>query len=286
MTLEKLQRIGVRTVADLQQVSTLELSQILGKAHAQGLADLAYARDDRPVEPERETKSISVEDTFETDLVDRDTLTVICARDARQVAARLRAAGLFARTVTLKIRRHDFSTQTRSTTLRSPIDSPDAIARLARGLLDGIDLTGGIRLLGVGVAGLTDALQDQLFELDEPGSTGRRRPRDRGERRGRRAPSAGRAAEAAGVAELTGRRGHRWPPGVDVEHTEHGRGWVWGAGLGRVTVRFETWQTGPGPVRTFADDDPALRRAEPLPTAPDDTESPPVAAATSPRNSP
>ena len=127
MTLEKLQRIGVRTVADLQRVSTLELSQILGKAHAQGLADLAYARDDRPVEPERETKSISVEDTFEADLVDRDTLTVICARDARQVAARLRAAGLFARTVTLKIRRHDFSTQTRSTTLRSPIDSPDAI---------------------------------------------------------------------------------------------------------------------------------------------------------------
>ena len=168
VTLEKLQRIGVRTVADLQQVSTLELSQILGKAHAQGLADLAYARDDRPVEPERETKSISVEDTFETDLVDRDTLTVICARDARQVAARLRAAGLFARTVTLKIRRHDFSTQTRSTTLRSPIDSPDAIVRLARGLLDGVDVTGGIRLLGVGVAGLTDALQDHLFELEEP----------------------------------------------------------------------------------------------------------------------
>ena len=86
--------------------------------------------------------------------------------------------------------------------------------------------------------------------------------------------------------DLTGRRGRRWPPGVDVEHTEHGRGWVWGAGLGRVTVRFETWQTGPGPVRTFAEDDPALRRAEPLPYRPDDTEYPPMAAAISPRNSP
>ncbi|HYI55077.1 MAG TPA: DNA polymerase IV [Microlunatus sp.] len=298
VTLEKLQRIGVRTVADLQQVSTLELSQILGKAHAQGLADLAYARDDRPVVPERETKSVSVEDTFETDLVDRDTLTVICARDARQVAARLRAAGLFARTVTLKVRRHDFSTQTRSTTLRSPIDSPEAITRLARGLLDGIDLTGGIRLLGVGVAGLTDALQDQLFEVDEPApaapagaetETGKSGPAGAVEAGG--AEQAG-AAEEVRVAELTGRRGRRWPPGVDVEHTEHGRGWVWGAGLGRVTVRFETWQTGPGPVRTFADDDPTLHRVEPLPyrpddtDCPDDTESPPVAAATRPRNSP
>jgi DNA polymerase-4 len=285
VTLEKLQRIGVRTVADLQQVSTLELGQILGKAHAQGLADLAYARDDRAVEPERETKSISVEDTFETDLVDRDTLTVICARDARQVAARLRGAGLFARTVTLKIRRHDFSTQTRSTTLRSPTDSPDAISRLARGLLDGIDLTGGIRLLGVGVAGLTDALQDQLFELDEPGWSRAGDGPWTEESDAPVVPDPG-GQGAAGVDDLTGRRGRRWPPGVDVEHTEHGRGWVWGAGLGRVTVRFETWQTGPGPVRTFAEDDPALRRAEPLPYRPDDTEHPPMAAATSPRNSP
>jgi DNA polymerase-4 len=47
---------------------------------------------------------------------------------------------------------------------------------------------------------------------------------------------------------------------MDVEHTEIGPGWVWGSGLGRVTVRFETAETGPGPVRTFAVDDPALHR--------------------------
>jgi DNA polymerase-4 len=286
VTLEKLQRIGVRTVADLQRVSTLELSQILGKAHAQGLSELAYARDDRPVEPERETKSISVEDTFETDLVDRDALTAICARDARQVAARLRSAGLFARTVTLKVRRHDFSTHTRSTTLRSPIDSPDAIVNLARGLLDGVDLTGGIRLLGVGVAGLTDALQDQLFELDEAGQSDHVGDRPATEETDPAVVAEEDGIGDAGVAELTGRRGHRWPPGVDVEHSEHGRGWVWGAGLGRVTVRFETWQSGPGPVRTFAEDDLALRRAEPLPYRAGGDPAPPVAAATSPRNSP
>jgi DNA polymerase IV len=60
--------------------------------------------------------------------------------------------------------------------------------------------------------------------------------------------------------EPTARQG--WPPGMDVEHDQHGRGWVWGSGLGRVTVRFETRETPPGSVRTFAYDDPALHRVE------------------------
>ncbi|MFT4165180.1 MAG: DNA polymerase IV [Microlunatus sp.] len=272
VTAEKLQRIGVHTVADLQRIPVVELAQVIGKAHAQGLADLAYARDDRPVEPERETKSISVEDTFETDLVDRATLTAICERHARQVAARLRSHGLFARTVTLKLRRHDFSTQTRSTTLRSPIDAPDEIVRLARGLLEVVDLTGGIRLLGVGVAGLTEVIQDQLFDNSSDGQ-------DHVESSPRPGTEVGAEAESdVAVAGVTGRRGHRWLPGIDVEHDAYGRGWVWGSGLGRVTVRFESWQTGPGPIRTFAETDPALHRADPLPYLP--------VAATRPRNSP
>ena len=79
VTTEKLQRIGIRTVADLQGVALDELAQTVGRAHAQALVELAYARDDRPVEPERETKSISVEDTFEIDLVDPSR----AARDPR-----------------------------------------------------------------------------------------------------------------------------------------------------------------------------------------------------------
>lgn len=282
VTLEKLQRIGVRTVADLQQVSTLELTQVLGRAHAHGLADLAYARDDRPVEPERETKSISVEDTFEADLVDRPRLSAICERDARQVAARLRTAGLFARTVTVKIRRPDFSIQTRSTTLRSPTDSADAVVGLARGLLEGIDLTGGIRLLGVGVAGLTDALQDQLFELEDVG------PGTSTTAAGTQVVAASEEGDADGddVSDLTGRQDRRWAPGLDVEHEVHGRGWIWGSGLGRVTVRFETWQTGPGPVRTFSTEDPSLIRVEPLPYRAEEVPAPAAAAATNPRKSP
>jgi DNA polymerase-4 len=246
VTQEKLRRIGLHTVADLQQCPFDELAQVIGKTHAQALIDLAYARDDRPVEPDRETKSISVEDTFETDLVSRQQLTAILLRDARQVASRLRAAGLFAHTVTIKVRLHDFSTLTRSRTLLSATDQADVIGSVATSLLSAVDATGGVRLLGVGVAGLTDVLQEALFTSD--GSSA--------------APLEDVVEDQPKPDEPPARRG--WPPGVDVEHDQLGRGWVWGSGLGRVTVRFETRDTPPGPIRTFAADDPALRRVEPL----------------------
>ncbi|HEY6687313.1 MAG TPA: DNA polymerase IV [Propionibacteriaceae bacterium] len=245
VTAEKLHRIGLYTVADLQQCPFDELAQVIGKTHAQALIDLAYARDDRPVEPDRETKSISVEDTFETDLVSRQELTAILLRDAGQVATRLRAAGLFAHTVTIKVRLHDFSTLTRSRTLLSATDQADVIGSVATSLLSAVDATGGVRLLGVGVAGLTDVLQDDLFTSE--GSS---------------------AAAPEDVVEDHPKPDEQpvrqsWPAGVDVEHDQHGRGWVWGSGLGRVTVRFETRDTSSGPIRTFAADDPALRRVAP-----------------------
>jgi DNA polymerase IV len=246
VTGEKLHRIGLHTVADLQQCPFDELAQVIGKTHAQALIDLAYARDDRPVEPDRETKSISVEDTFETDLVSRQELTAILLYDARQVATRLRAAGLFAHTVMIKVRLHDFSTLTRSRTLLSATDQADIIGSVATSLLSAVDATGGVRLLGVGVAGLTDVLQEDLFTSE--GSFA--------------APLEDVTEDHPKPDEQPRRQG--WPPGVDVEHDQHGRGWVWGSGLGRVTVRFETRETAPGPIRTFAADDPALRRVEPL----------------------
>jgi DNA polymerase-4 len=246
VTHEKLRRIGIHTVADLQSSAFDELTQVIGKTQAQALVDLAYARDDRPVEPDRETKSISVEDTFETDLVARDELATILLRDARQVASRLRAAGLFAHTVSIKVRLHDFSTLTRSRTLLSATDRADVIGSVATSLLSGVDATGGVRLLGVGVAGLTDVLQDDLFVADHSieGPT-----------------TQDVAADHLSDEEARVRPG--WPAGVDVEHDQYGSGWVWGSGLSRVTVRFETRDTPPGPVRTFASDDPALHRVEP-----------------------
>jgi DNA polymerase IV len=247
-TAERLRRIGVHTVAELQKVSLDELTRVLGSAHGTSLHAFARGEDDRVVMVERETKSISVEDTFERDLVDPALLASILDRQAGIVCERLAEAKLSGRTVTLKVRLYDFTTASRSASLVGPTDKAAAVSRVARGLLSEIDTSGGVRLLGVGVSGLADWIQDDLFSHGIGADEGRPAASDSIQR-----------AEAARPPDLVRRVERRWHPGMDVEHTKHGRGWVWGSGLGRVTVRFETATTGPGPVRTFAVDDPHLR---------------------------
>ena len=235
-TAERLRRVGISTVEELRSPTEDELVRLLGASAGASLWRLARALDDRPVVAEREAKSVSVEDTFEHDITDRGQLTDEVDRMSRAVADRLRRNGLSGRTVTLKVRHHDFETHTRSSTLRGPTDSARVLAATARTLLDGVDLGGGLRLLGVGVSGLADWVQDDLFT----------EPDDRDEH------------DDAEPELHPRRREVRWYPGQDVHHTEHGDGWVWGAGLGRVTVRFETRLTPPGPVHTFSEDDVAL----------------------------
>ncbi len=235
-TMDRLARLGVATVADLQRLSAAELVRELGKSAGEHLHALAFARDDRAVEPERETKSISVEDTFEHDIADAAVLARVADAHAAQVAARLAKAALFARTVTVKVRWPDFSSISRSRTLDGATDRPEVVAQVARSLLEGLDTSQGVRLLGVGVSGLVEVAQEPLFDLESS--------------------TAGRVVEEAEAP--VSRRPAGWTPGADVVHTVHGPGWVWGSGLGRVTVRFETAATGPGPVRTFAVDDPDL----------------------------
>lgn len=238
-TMERLSRWGVVTVADLQALSGPELVRELGRTAGESLFGFAHGRDDRPVVPDRETKSISVEDTFEHDISDQQTLAAVAERHAGDVARRLTRTGLFARTVQLKVRWPDFSASTRSRTLSGATDRPEVIAAIARELLAGLDVSGGVRLLGVGVAGLADVAQEALFDL------------------------ASERVETIEESLPSVLRSPGWLPGADVEHDELGKGWVWGSGLGRVTVRFETARSGIGPVRTLRADDPALRPAPP-----------------------
>ncbi len=238
-TAERLRRLGVATVEDLRDVSEDDLVRSLGQAHGTSLWHLARAIDHRPVVAERETKSLSVEDTFDHDITDRSTLSTIAETMARRVTARLQRNGWSARTVTVKARRHDFETLSRSSSFTSPTDSAKAITEKAERLLAGIDVAGGLRLLGVGVSGLSDWVQPDLFDDETPEV---------------RADE----AEPSDAAPSTSQPPTHWAPGADVHHREHGDGWVWGSGLGRVTVRFETRDGPPGPVMTFADDDPNL----------------------------
>ena len=236
-TMERLARLGVAKVSDLQALSQAELVRELGRSAGETLFSLARGIDDRPVEADRETKSISVEDTFERDIADRATLAGVANRHAALVAQRLAKAGLFARTVTLKLRWPDFSSSSRSRTLNGATDRAEVVAQVARELLDGVDTGAGVRLLGVGVSGLVEVAQEPLFDLA--------------------ADSSDRVVDEVSAVPLS-RRPAGWAPGSDVVHRELGPGWVWGSGHGVVTVRFETADTGPGPVRSFPTDDPDL----------------------------
>lgn len=248
---DHLRRAGITTVDEIAEAGEDELVRLLGKAHGHALYAMALAHDERPVVAERETKSVSVEDTYDVDIHDRLRVGTEVRRLADRCVRRLREAGLSGRTIVLKVRRYDFSTLTRSETLRGPTDDPAVVREAAARLLDSVDTTGGVRLLGVGVTGLADYTQEDLF-----------------------AQAAGEAAEtvpaeddvAAPSAPQETVTERRWPAGHDVRHAEYGHGWVQGSGLGRVTVRFETpGAVAAGRVRTFRVDDPELEPADPLP---------------------
>ncbi|WP_165617646.1 DNA polymerase IV [Klenkia soli] len=241
---DRLSSVGIRTVADLHERSLSDLVGLVGQAHGSGLYRLARADDDRPIVPDREAKSVSAERTYATDLTDLAALEHEIGSLAQRVVSRLQKDGTAGRTVTLKFRRYDFTTLTRSQTLTQPFDDARTVGDVARRLLAGIDRTGGVRLLGVGVSGLATYVQGDLFAEDPE-------------------PAVAVLEEDVDVVAEPEPATRQWHPGQDVEHAEMGRGWVWGSGLNRVTVRFEGPLTPPGPVRTYAGDDPALSPADP-----------------------
>ncbi|MFF8972553.1 DNA polymerase IV [Streptomyces sp. NPDC014995] len=247
---DHLRRAGITTVDEIVEAGEDELVRLLGKAHGHGLYAMALARDERPVVAEREAKSVSVEDTYDVDIHDRVRVELEVQRLADRCVRRLRGAGLSGRTIVLKVRRYDFSTLTRSETLRGPTDDPAVVREAAVRLLDAVDTTGGVRLLGVGVSGLADFTQEDLFA---------QAAEERAEGPEEEVPDEPAQEEAAVPTE------HQWRPGQDVRHAQLGHGWVQGSGLGRVTVRFETPDSEVGRVRTFRIDDPELEPADPLP---------------------
>ena len=153
-TAGRLEALGVTTVGDLARVPEESLCRAVGNAHGQVLAALARGEDPRRVEPNRDAKSVGHEETFAVDFRTHADLHVHLVRMADAVATRLREARLEGRTVTLKVRYGDRTTITRSHTVGAPLDSPRAVSAVAQALLDAVEVSDGVRLLGVSVSGL------------------------------------------------------------------------------------------------------------------------------------
>jgi DNA polymerase-4 len=161
-TRKRLDRFGIATIGDLAALPRDTLVGALGSALGTHLHELAWGWDPRPVEPDRAAKSIGHEETYARDHHDREPLAREAVRLSDAVAARLRASGLAGRTITLKIRFGDFRTITRSRTVREPVTTGPEIARLAQGLLAGVDPSPGVRLLGVAASNLVERPATQL----------------------------------------------------------------------------------------------------------------------------
>jgi len=166
VTERRLLALGVTTVGDLADMPPDALARYLGTAAGSHLSELARGIDDRPVVPEQEAKSVGHEETFAVDVWDRADLHQRLQRMVDASATALRRSGRAARTVTVKLRFGDFSQTTRSHTLDGPVDAAPAIAAVATALLDGVDGTKGVRLLGVSLSGLSDPGGGTQLRLD------------------------------------------------------------------------------------------------------------------------
>jgi DNA polymerase-4 len=155
VTASRLREHGIDKLVDVRAIAVDDLRAIVGSL-APWLQQLALGVDDRSVEPNRQAKSASSENTFNRDLTDLDEIRAAVDEMARDVAGWLGRKQQRARTVTVKVRYDDFATITRSVTVLPPTEDADAIAARAVSLLDRTDAgRRPVRLLGVGVHNLS-----------------------------------------------------------------------------------------------------------------------------------
>lgn len=247
---ERLHRLGIETIGQLAALSEAEVVGVMGASVGSALQRLARGIDDRPVVERAEAKQISAESTFAVDLTTMEQLREAALPIAEHAHRRLVRDGRGARTVTVKLKKTDMTTMTRSATLPYATADAGALTAMALRLLLDPREVGPIRLLGVGFSGLSDVLQESLFpdldhqqpNLSEADTTAM-------------PPAAGRPARSADDV---------WRVGDDVVHREFGHGWVQGSGHGVVSVRFETRCSGTGFMRTLAVEGAELTKADPI----------------------
>jgi len=166
VTADRLASHGITTVRALAGTDPLIVRRIVGATHGPRLVELAKGRDPRPVVPSRPAASMGRETTFPRDVARRRDLEVALGSLVDRAVRHVRAAGVSARCVTVKIRFGDFTTITRSHTTVTPLDTAPAVGAVATALLDTVDVERGVRLVGVSLSGLTSS--DATSEATQP----------------------------------------------------------------------------------------------------------------------
>jgi DNA polymerase-4 len=158
-TNEGLQKLGLRTVADIANTPRQTLIRALGEAAGASLYELAWGRDYRDVEPEEVDKSISAAETFDTDTEDQEIVLRELLRLTEKATYRMREKDFSARTISIKVRFADFKTISRSKTVPLPISATHEVFEVVRNLFLALKLDRArIRLVGVSLDGLEDGV--------------------------------------------------------------------------------------------------------------------------------
>jgi DNA polymerase-4 len=161
---QKLANDGFRTIADLQRADERDLVRRYG-IEGQRLARLSKGIDDRKVDPTRETRSVSSETTFNTDISEFRPLEQYLWDLSERVSMRLKAANLAGSTVTLKLKSADFKIRTRAASLSHPTQLASLIFMTGRDLLESEVGRTEFRLIGIGVSNIVDARGDDMSDL-------------------------------------------------------------------------------------------------------------------------
>jgi DNA polymerase IV len=168
VTAEKMRSMGLFSGADLKRLSEADLTRHFGKS-GKFYYQIVRGIDDREVRPNRETKSVGAEDTFATDLTTIEELREELKKIAEVVHTRLEKNHLKGRTVTLKIKFHDFRMITRSQSLPEPVSDMEIILKIATQLMiAALDDQDKIRLMGISVSNFVEP----LVHIDQPSQPG------------------------------------------------------------------------------------------------------------------
>lgn len=164
-TAERLRGYGVTTLGQLQRCTVGGLVERFGPTHGPALHERAHFRSDSPVTTRRETKSRSVETTFDRDIADLPPLERVLDGQSERLARSLRERGLAGRTIAIKVRLDDWTTVTRAHTIDHATSDAATIAATARELLRAYAPPRPVRLLGVRLSSF-----EGPGESDQPGT--------------------------------------------------------------------------------------------------------------------